>query len=289
MKKVICTTTLSLMMIGGMIGNVWLVAQGVDMLLGSRAAAWISTWTLPPLPQISVTIPDWVGIASAGVGVLALLALLASSIASVVSSASETCDRLNSGGGWRKRRIINMAMLAVCLVVMVAYPAQAATVGLENLAGPISDWDYNDVELTVTGLVFHLIGPYTFSNHDPLYTEIPLPDGYLFDYAVVDSAAAVTFLSHQSAYNDTAIVKVGSAAWVDVPTSGGLSVSALTGTRVLFGIRSEGHQTYYSDPALNPDFRSHAAVTGIPEPACTHMAIGGMLVLLLLLVRRTRD
>lgn len=186
----------------------------------------------------------------------------------------------------------------VTLLIVVACTLQAATVGLENLQ--IKD-DYNDITLTTTGLGFNLVDFYT--SPGPLYlNESPFPDGFLFDYAEVESDTVITFLLHQSAYNDVAMVKVGTGSWVDIPTTGTLTIAAELGSRVIFGIRSEGHETFYSDPALNRDGGYYAAVTfsdsdgpqrtpegDVPEPdSGQFMLCGGLMLIFVALLMRKR-
>lgn len=165
--------------------------------------------------------------------------------------------------------------LVISAIMLFASVSDAAIVGLENLPRG-GDKDYNDVQLTTSGLTFHLAGDFVFVA-PPGYLEVPFPSGYLFDYATVTGSGAVTFLSHQSAYDDVALVRIGSGAWLDVPTSGSLAIIAPVGTVVLFGVRSPGHESFYSDPTLNSDGQYHAVVTGVPGDEVPEPAYDGVL------------
>lgn len=172
------------------------------------------------------------------------------------------------------------------LMVLWCAGAVASTIGLEDLRGPqpFSDRDFNDVELVASGLHFNLTGAYVFTPL-PGYSEVPLPNGNYFDYATVDGPTGVAFLSAQSAYMDTAMVRVGAGAWLDVPV-GGLSIMAPVGTVVLFGVRTP-YATFYSEPGMNSDGLYHAAVSDdAPEPG--YGVAGGLLLAAYAGLRRVR-
>lgn len=158
----------------------------------------------------------------------------------------------------------HIGKLIIC-AVLSAFAASAATVGFEDIFGLAgSDRDFNDIQIITSGLTFHLMGTYVLSPL-PGYSEIPLPDGYFFDYAILDTGGGmITFDSIQSsASNLTAMVRIGFGIWRDVPTAGSLLLSGAPGTTVAFGMHRDG-ATFYSDPAANGDGLYHAAVTGIP-------------------------
>lgn len=74
---------------------------------------------------------------------------------------------------------------ALCAISMCAY-APAATVGLEDLFGtntpPLSDRDFNDAQINVSGVAFHLTGAFVFVR-PPGYSETPFPNGDYFGIA----------------------------------------------------------------------------------------------------------
>jgi hypothetical protein len=144
---------------------------------------------------------------------------------------------------------------------MTCLPARTAIVGFEDLFGP-SDRDFNDIQIAVTGVDFHLASDFVFTPPAG-YNETPFPDGYLFDFGTVTGGVMATQYGRQSAYFDVAMLKVGDGPWLDVPLAGSLSITAPIGTKVLFGVRTP-YETFDSDPELNADGLYHAVVTGVP-------------------------
>ncbi len=183
--------------------------------------------------------------------------------------------------------MISKAVLFLSLAI-TAIAAPIYTVGFEDLKGPMptSDRDFNDTVFQVTGLTFHSTGTW-LQPSPPAYpseTPFPFPVADYFDTATATGNLISTFLFQQTAYAETAYIKVGTGSWFAIV--GSLSLSASAGDPVYFRLDVPGGTLYPEAPA-NSDGLPHAIeataspnqTADVPEPASL-ILIGCGLVLI---------
>lgn len=179
-------------------------------------------------------------------------------------------------------------MKYIAIIFLAVLSCSAATIGLEDLSGPTSDYDQNDVQLLTTGLSFHTLEPWTFVA-PPGYAETPFPEpAHYFDYAVAGRQVGVWIIGGETTAVITPLISINGGDWM--PISGFLGLSTTAGDLIRFGVLNDG-TVLSSDPSQNLDGKSYSVVADeislsasrgrqdAPEPASVLLIGGGLAVM----------